>query len=143
MLDTSPGLKHADRQQALEDWGFTCTCPLCSGLEEDIDESDGRKDRLREIFATLQGENPDGDTTDQLVEEITRLIDAESMWPMLCPFYQVVSTAYMENWDFEQAEKYVKLAEEMCGRIGGDDDQGGEQRIRRLWTMLELALIHI
>lgn len=53
------------------------------------------------------------------------------MWPALCQLYQAIASAYIDNLDLENADRYVDMAEEMCLQIGGED-QGGVQQAQEL-----------
>lgn len=126
--DVPIGLLHEGRKQGLDDWGFTCKCALCSSSADKLNESDRNKDRLREILLALQDGSPDSSSTiSELAAEADALIDRESMWPALCQVYQAVAGAYMDTMDFENADRYVGMAEDMCVQIAGEE-QGGLQR---------------
>jgi len=79
----------------------------------------------------MQREDPDSATIADFAREASDLVDEESMWPALCQLYQAIASAYIDNMDFENADKYVEMAEDMCMQIGGED-QGGVQRARTL-----------
>ena len=47
------GKTHEERQRALQRWGFTCTCAMCTAPASEIAASDARRTRIRALKADI------------------------------------------------------------------------------------------
>jgi hypothetical protein len=134
--DTPFGRKHDDRQELLKNWGFQCRCSLCSSPEENIQLSDMRRGRIEEIHAALNDEKGlSQKKISSLTNELLRLIDKEGMLLNLVVYYELIARAYLRIDDFENAKKFVQLAEEWWVHYGGEEHENMEG-IQSLWALV-------
>ena len=137
--DTSLGLTHGLRRQALAAWGFNCTCELCSAAPEHVYQSDLRRHRLAEIHEEMSGQTLDEKYVDDRVEELTYLIEKEEMWPLFTEYYMVAARSYLNVDRPERARRYAKIADETWHAYGGANHDGVEE-MRELWKRINEEL---
>jgi hypothetical protein len=132
LLDVSVGLDFKGRAQALQDWGFKCKCPLCSGHGDQIKVSDMRRELLRDGFTALQKGGLKEEDIGERRREAIFLIDNESLGPVKCQLHQFISQAYIDVGNLKSARRYLKQADKTCDRFGGTDhgSLGSIQSIR-------------
>ena len=137
-VDDILGRNYKERQEALKGgWGFTCRCPLCSSSRKTIQQSDRRRDRIREIRRAFETQDDlTGDLIDKLAAEMLRLISEEQLEVQLVLYYEIIARAYMTVFDLARARAYAKMAEDAWIRYGGlyhDNVEG----IKQLWRDLD------
>ncbi|KAJ9138250.1 SET domain-containing protein [Coniochaeta hoffmannii] len=135
------GRNYKDRQEALKGgWGFTCRCPLCSSSRKTIQQSDWRRDRIREIRRILETQDDlTGDLVDKLASEMLRVISEEQLEVQLVLYYEIIARAYMVVFDLGKARAYAKMAEDAWIRYGGLDHDNVEG-MQQLWRDLDEIL---
>ncbi|OIW31930.1 SET domain-containing protein [Coniochaeta ligniaria NRRL 30616] len=134
------GLNYKDRRETLKEWGFTCKCPLCSSSRRVIQQSDQRRNRIREVRAVLaEREDLSGDQVDKLAGELLRLIGEEKLEVQLVVYYEVIARAYMGAFDFEKAKEYANMCENAWIQYGGLDHDNVEG-MKQLWRDLDEML---
>ena len=108
-------MTHAARQEALlSRWGFTCTCPLCSASPKEIEKSDQRRERLKELRdeirlmirkqqykAAIKGQH-----------EVVKIAQTENLTSQIGEYYWVLSRLYSIASDRRNSIKYAKVAYE-------------------------------
>lgn len=130
-------MNYKDRQEAVKEWGFTCKCPLCSSSRKAIQQSDRRRDRIREIRQELsQRYDLSRDQVDKFASELLRLIGDEKLEVQLVVYYEVIARAYMELFDFEKAKEYATMCENAWIQYGGLDHDNVEG-MKQLWQDLD------
>lgn len=124
----------AHRTRALKNWGFNCTCNLCSAFPEAREASDERRERLVEVFHTIQHETTSYNTLVKLTQDLVNLAQAEGLLAKVGEYYQAFMRIYYRAGDAETARKYgrasLKLAEifsdpegVLCTGLRGDLEQ--------------------
>jgi hypothetical protein len=133
-------MNYKERQETLQDWGFTCKCPLCSSSRKTIQHSDQRRNRIREVRDALVTRD---DLTEGVIErfakELLRLIDEENLEVQLVVYYEVIARAYMSVPNFEKAKEYATMAENAWIQYGGLDHDNVEG-MKQLWRDLDEML---
>jgi len=138
--DTSLGLTYMLRRRALEGWGFDCTCELCTADPKDIEQSDSRRHRLAQIHEELEQYSLGETYVDDRVEELTYLIEKESMWPLFTEYYTVAARAYLGVRRPDKARRYARIADEAWHAYGGENHDGVDD-MRQLWRDIEGAKV--
>ncbi|KAH6623886.1 hypothetical protein F5144DRAFT_659308, partial [Chaetomium tenue] len=124
----------AHRTRALKNWGFNCTCNLCSASAEARSASDERRERLAEAFHTMQHGSVSYNTLVKLTQELVDLAQVEGLLAKVGEYYQAFMRTYYGAGDAETARKYgrasLKLAEifsdpegVLCTGLKGDLEQ--------------------
>lgn len=76
-------LKYADRQRLYSgNWGFTCTCDLCTAGEAEVRESDERRERFAQLhrsLGSLTAENFDAQRVLRWEYEVLEISEKEGM----------------------------------------------------------------
>lgn len=138
--DAPLGRPYEERKMILKQWGFACSCALCSLPADERAYSDDRRNRIWEVYmdlansASLLGRK----VVDERVDELMYLVEREDLWPQLVEYYQVVARAYAALGDLDDARDYAERAEATWIEYGGVDHDGVED-IRRLWGELRRA----
>jgi len=100
------------RHKALRNWGFTCTCPLCSAPAQARQASDERRERLVQILLSLDEDA--GLTYDHLINltyEFVQLLETERMIVKVGEYYQIFMRVYYQRFgDAESALRYGETA---------------------------------
>ncbi|KAL1839098.1 hypothetical protein VTJ49DRAFT_1866 [Mycothermus thermophilus] len=109
------GMPTIHRKQALGNWGFNCTCDLCTAPPETREISDERRERLVEIYYAMQDETTNYDTLVELSRELVQLARDERLLARAPEYYQSLMRIFYSFGDQETAWKYgrmsLKLAE--------------------------------
>jgi len=122
----------------LDGWGFECTCDLCSLPKKEKELSDGRRERLQMIHMELSSYGMDRKRMDELVEEMTYLIETEQIWPLFCEYYVVTARAYLGAGALKTARKYTQMADDTWIQYGGPNHENVEE-MKLLWRQLTSA----
>ena len=71
---------HSTRQKALEEnWGFTCTCPLCTSSDAEISASDTRIKEIADIKKVLPSDPEAIPQLIALLPNLIKLLDEEGL----------------------------------------------------------------
>ncbi|KAK4033273.1 SET domain-protein 5 [Parachaetomium inaequale] len=100
------GMPTAYRTRALSKWGFTCTRDLCSAASETRGASDQRRERLLEVYYTIQDESTSYNTLVELTHELIELVQVERLLGKLGGYYQALMQIYYGIGDPDTARKY-------------------------------------
>lgn len=146
--DIPLGIVHDERQEKMRDWGFSCSCSLCTAPEAQRRHADARRRRLLAIHTELAAfENQQNDPTStteidrgasrlaQTVDEMLYLIDREQAWPLLCDYYPAVTRAHLAIDDTPGARKYLKAAEEAWLQYGGEQHEYADELKELSWAI--------
>ncbi|KAH8899830.1 SET domain-containing protein [Thozetella sp. PMI_491] len=137
------GKSAEERQLVVREWGFNCTCWMCTSSPAQKKESDDRRQRIQDIHASLaesyEGDSEyglDEESVAELAEELFSLIETEELQPQLVVYYEVVARAYMEIGEWDSAREYIALTEKQWIKFGGVEHDNIEG-IKELWTELK------
>ncbi|KAI1409834.1 SET domain-containing protein [Hypoxylon sp. FL1857] len=138
------GLSYEDRKEDLKNWGFSCSCSLCTSTKSDRAASDKHRARLQHIYHELN-EGATGkaeltaDTIYGLVDEMESLVREEKLEAQLLVHYGAVARAYMRIGQLEAARKYVELCEDLWVRYAGEEEDylAGMHQLRHELTERE------
>ncbi|KAI1761497.1 SET domain-containing protein [Hypoxylon sp. FL1150] len=98
------------RQSLIQEWGFNCTCSLCSSKEESA-ASDRRRGRIQDLLAELDlPEVRNHAAIENRVAEILDLCEKEGMAAQVGDFYTIVADVYSTLGDLSRARRYGELA---------------------------------
>lgn len=100
-----------DRKALLQkNWGFTCTCPLCTAPPSQLSADDARRSALKgleeEAIAAIHARD-----LPFAKDALTRLAEsfaAEGMWPLLQDIYHVLATVCWVMGQQDEAVGYVE-----------------------------------
>ncbi|KAK2066535.1 hypothetical protein P8C59_000342 [Phyllachora maydis] len=132
MRDISPGEEitisyintmrpRAERQERLKEWGFTCTCPLCSAPPAVVAASDGRIDLANELFLELQNYLPESRGSPQMAELVISLFEQEKLWSFINGAFTLAALEYAGAGEPWMAIKYASLSLEWSILSAGPD----------------------
>ncbi|TDZ39448.1 SET domain-containing protein 5 [Colletotrichum spinosum] len=114
-----------DRRRALREWGFNCTCALCSSPAPVLAASDARRGRVQQLLALL--EQPLYRSSATLVAdaaaEMERIIGDEGLEAQRGDFYGVVARVFAAAGDAAQGGEYAARAVEQLAHFAGFDDE--------------------
>ncbi|KAI3543836.1 hypothetical protein CABS03_11735 [Colletotrichum abscissum] len=129
---------YQDRQKALQEWGFNCTCVLCSSSPEVLAISDAYRRRLSEIFSELEDPVIAGSPSlvAELIDELEDILVKEELTAQAGEFYGIVAGVYRNMGEMELSKKYAKLAVEKLVVFAGYDD---ERTVRAREVLLEFG----
>ena len=138
--DIDLGKTHADRQRALQRWGFTCTCAICTAKASEIAESDARRSRIQELKeSVVQALSPspsapsdtqaeeEGDSKDRAqrladaishAEEALSLARAEELRSLYAEQHDALGRLYWAAGDRELAVEHARLSLEVLEQVG-------------------------
>ena len=140
--DIDLGKTHAERQRALQRWGFTCTCAMCTASASEIAESDARRSRIQELKksvvealkapsspppqeAAAGEEKEEGkDRTQRLAqaishaEEALALTRAEELRSLYAEQHDALGRLYWAAGDRELAVDHARLSLEVLEDVG-------------------------
>jgi len=131
-------MPYAERRGRLAGFNFNCTCSLCSASEEDRAQSDKRRYRLRDILTELVSYKGETQILGGVLNETLSMVETEDMWFLVGTYYAGFAKAYLGGGDFESAEKYGLLAEEMAEKYR--QEEGVAQILgNNFWGALKTA----
>lgn len=121
--DIPLGITTAQRTQKLGNWGFNCSCELCSAPPEAREASDQRRERMVEAYYAMQDESTSYNALVELTREFINLAQVERLLPKVGEYYQALMRIYYGFGDAETARKYgrasLKFAEIFSDPEGG------------------------
>lgn len=122
-VDLPLNLLSEQRQSLIREWGFNCTCSLCSSKDESA-ASDHRRGRIQDLLAELDlPEVRNHDAVEERVGEILDLCAKEGMAAQVGDFYTIVADVYTSMGDMRLARKYGELALKELKHFAGYDHQ--------------------
>ncbi|KAH8881337.1 SET domain-containing protein [Thozetella sp. PMI_491] len=136
---TDFGLTRDERQTRLQqNWGFTCTCALCSASNKSTAISDDRRQRIREIQGRVAERLQKKKFRDaiKLNHELLKLIREEQLIPHLGEHYHVMAQLYLAAKDRTNGKKYARLALADLEAYGGPDAAATMEELREVLRLL-------
>ncbi|KAH9227240.1 hypothetical protein K456DRAFT_1765869 [Colletotrichum gloeosporioides 23] len=127
--DYSPlNMLYADRQRTLQEWGFNCTCSLCSSASA-VAVSDARRGRMQEIVSALNNKvfRSSPARMAELAEEVDSILEEEGLSAQKGDFYDILARAYVDMGEVETGRRYARLAVEKLVHFAGYDDERTER----------------
>jgi len=109
------GKTHAERQSALQQWGFKCTCPLCTAPPNEIAQSDARRTQIESLRDQAISAFQAGRTYQSLriTRQILNLLPREELFPSFAEHYENMARIYFVLRDKENAYKYARISLEV------------------------------
>ncbi|KAI1204898.1 SET domain-containing protein [Annulohypoxylon truncatum] len=111
------------RKALIREWGFNCSCSLCTDSKETA-ISDRRRGRIQDLLAEL--DDPDirkPAPVKKRVDEILDLCEKEGLAAQIGDFYTIVAEVYSSMGDLELATKYGELAVKELKHYAGYDHE--------------------
>ena len=106
----------------IREWGFDCSCPLCSASPSQIAASDRRRQRIQYIIALLSSDkNRNYKTVNDLVVEILDLCEKEGLAAQVGDIHRVIANFYARMGDIESAKRHGTLAAQKLSHYSGFD----------------------
>ncbi len=100
----------AYRARGLGNWGFNCSCSLCSSTPAETAASDWRRERLVELYHAGLQEASDYEELVELTREFVGIVEKERLIPKVGEYYQFFMRLYYDYGDIESAYKYGEVA---------------------------------
>ncbi|KAK3376839.1 hypothetical protein B0T24DRAFT_677702 [Lasiosphaeria ovina] len=114
------GQTSAERHKALQQWGFNCTCALCTAGTEAVAASDARRrqvDALRgQAVEAFRRRKPYEAL--RLTRQVLGLLPAEELFPLYSEQYENMARIYWVLQDMERAEENARLSLDVLARQG-------------------------
>ncbi|KAI0835456.1 SET domain-containing protein [Hypoxylon sp. FL0890] len=111
------------RQALVREWGFNCTCSLCTSPAE-TEISDRRRGRIQDLLAELdRPEIRNHAAVKKRVDEILDLCNKEGLAAQVGDFYTIIAELYSNMGDLDLAKKYGELAVGELTHYAGYDHQ--------------------
>ncbi|KAK3384895.1 hypothetical protein B0H63DRAFT_494124 [Podospora didyma] len=114
------GQTAAERFTALQQWGFNCTCDLCTASKAEISASDARRkkiDLLREqAIDAFQSGKPYQAL--RLTRQVLNLLPSEELFPLYSEQYENMARIYWVLRDMKKAEENARISLEILAEQG-------------------------
>jgi hypothetical protein len=110
------------RAYHLTNWGFNCTCSLCTAPEDERKRSDRRRERVVDILYAMNDEALHYNDFVGLAEELIRVVEQERLTRQFSTYYHTLMKLYSEYSDMASSEKYARRALEYAEAF--DDPEG-------------------
>ncbi|KAK4184246.1 hypothetical protein QBC35DRAFT_441840 [Podospora australis] len=106
-------------------WHFTCTCPLCQGTPETIDESELFRRRQKDLKETIEDARKNGFYQDaiNMSRDWLQFAEWDSVPPLEAEFHDSLADLYFRNEDQRNATRYARMAYDGWVRFGSVDDE--------------------
>jgi hypothetical protein len=110
-IDARLGMSHQERQALLTDWGFKCTCDMCTASPAVIAASDGRRERIFQLKADILDFLNRGKVHGavKMIREAIDLMEQENLRPLMTEQYETLARI---QWALGAKEKGVEYARE-------------------------------
>ncbi|KAI0011288.1 SET domain-containing protein [Xylariaceae sp. FL0662B] len=129
---TPLNLPSKERQDLIREWGFNCTCSLCTS-PNDLAVSDHQRDRIQDILAELDSPTTrNRSAVQKRVVEIVDLCKKEGMTAQIGDFYTIIMDIYSSMGDLDMAKRYGLLALEELRHYAGHDHERTEKALAML-----------
>ncbi|KAF6824423.1 hypothetical protein CPLU01_10854 [Colletotrichum plurivorum] len=127
--DTPLNMVSRERQQALQDWGFNCTCSLCGSGPAALAASDGRRARVQQALSALEDPWLRGSAAlvAELADEAEQALEEEGLAAQKGELHGILASVYADMGDGETAVKYAASAVEKLAHFAGYDDERTER----------------
>ncbi|KAI8311440.1 SET domain-containing protein 5 [Colletotrichum sp. SAR11_240] len=106
--DSPLNMLYADRQRTLQEWGFNCTCSLCSSASA-VAVSDARRGRMQEIVSALNNKvfRSSPARMAELAEELDCILEEEGLSAQKGDFYDILARAYVDMGEVETGRRLL------------------------------------
>ncbi|KAK0619545.1 hypothetical protein B0T14DRAFT_566384 [Immersiella caudata] len=117
------------RTQLIKEWGFNCTCSLCTNPQL-FKGSDKNRDRIQQILESLDhNENRTQAKVQAAVDEVEELVVKEGLAGQLGDFHGIIADIYLNVGDLKKARKYGKSAVKLLGHYAGVDNMRTDRAV--------------
>lgn len=106
------------RARALERWGFTCSCTMCTAPKAERDQSDARRGRVADIQHGIGDPSLSYEDVVHFANELVRLAETENLFQQLGQYYGGLMRLFFERGDTKSAIKYGRAALEHAESFG-------------------------
>lgn len=109
--DARLGMSHQERQALLADWGFQCTCDMCTAAPAEIAASDNRRQKITQLKADIMDFLNRGKVHGavKMIREVIDVMDKENLRPLMTEQYETLARI---QWALGNKEKGVEYARE-------------------------------
>lgn len=111
------------RAANLENWGFNCTCSLCTAPLEVRQASDRRREKLADLYFAMKEPTISHDQLLKLTDKFLELVYAEHLETRFGEYFQALIRFYYNFGDHKNALKYAELSLKYSEAFA--DPQGG------------------
>ena len=118
-------MPHSKRRQVLnENWGFKCTCSLCTSDPETVAASEERRARIAEVRTDMAQSNMAGHYKSAIshAHQLFALVKEDELLPLVPEFYDLLASMYKDSGDIMNATKYGNLAVQGWADLKSVDD---------------------
>ncbi|RYP04755.1 hypothetical protein DL765_010073 [Monosporascus sp. GIB2] len=123
------GKTYEERQHALQRWGFTCTCAMCTAPASEIAASDARRTRIRalkaDIVEALNGRDGNDkvkhkslDRAIEMAHEVVALVHREELRSLYAEQYDALGRLYWAAGDRARGVAHARLSLKALKDIG-------------------------
>ncbi|KAK3955710.1 hypothetical protein QBC32DRAFT_377088 [Pseudoneurospora amorphoporcata] len=109
------------RQERLADWGFNCTCSLCSSPPSEVAASDARIRAIKDLEEELDKAVGGGDLTTEMGERLVRLFKEERLETYIGHAYTKAALIYAMFGVEAKAREYAGLAADAMAMDLGEE----------------------
>lgn len=102
-----------------ENWGFECTCPLCTAPSDLVSKSDERLRQINQLEEKLGMEPRNHRKQLAIVAKLLRLFDEEGLIIPKAKYCEIASYAANQLGDEARALKYGQLAQKYWTIVAG------------------------
>lgn len=119
----------AQRKEFLGNWGFNCTCSLCTDKEASH-KSDHNRNRIQDVLESL--DYPENQTNQKIkaaIDEVEDLVKQEALDGQLGDFNSIIAELYLDIGDLKLARKHGELAVKLLRKYAGYDNVRTEKAV--------------
>lgn len=118
--DITLGKPSEERKKSLKQWGFECTCDLCTASPAEVRASDNRRKQIEELrdYAIRAYQAGKPYQALRFTRQIVDLLPSEELFPMYSEQYENMARIFWTLNDMKNAEKYVRLSLEILAEQG-------------------------
>lgn len=109
------------RKANLVNWGFQCTCDLCTSSAEELHASDMRRERLADLYFGMKEESVTHQQLGEMIREFDSVVEQEGLETRNGEYYLSFMHFYHKFGDMENALKYARLALKMSEAFADPD----------------------
>ncbi|KAK4443830.1 SET domain-protein 5 [Podospora aff. communis PSN243] len=104
------GMPSHHRRRNLFNWGFNCTCSLCTASPAVQHESDQRRERLADLYFAMKELSVTHKQLLEMTDQFLALIHAEHLETRFGEYFQAIIMFYYNRKDLGSALKYARLS---------------------------------
>ncbi|KAH6693539.1 hypothetical protein F5X68DRAFT_247852 [Plectosphaerella plurivora] len=103
------GMSHQERQTLLTDWGFKCTCDMCTAHPSVVAASDNRRAKITQLKTDILDYLDRGKVHGavKMIREVIDVMEKENLRPLMTEQYETLARI---QWALGAKEKGVKYA---------------------------------